>query len=137
MRQPRPATVGTPTAAPGWARAPVVLPVLAATALLAGFLPSFSVGANVLVVLVGGIMCWLGLTGRLGRRAAPKRLGRGAGVWLLPALMLAVVELFAFSHPAGAYPTLSLLADPLLDTYPGRAVCFFGWLAAFWWLVRR
>jgi hypothetical protein len=35
------------------------------------------------------------------------------------------------------YPTLSLLADPFLDHYLARTACYFGWLVAFWGLVRR
>jgi hypothetical protein len=35
------------------------------------------------------------------------------------------------------YPTLSLLADPMLESYPLRSAAYFGWLALFWGMVRR
>jgi len=53
-------------------------------------------------------------------------------------LTLAFVELYAFSrHSIEDYPTLSLLADPVLNHYLPRAACYFGWLTAFWGLIRR
>ncbi|GAA1759451.1 hypothetical protein [Luedemannella helvata] len=137
MEQPRPVTVETGAGAPGWDRAQVMLPVFAVIALLGGLFPSFSLSANLLVVLVGGVMCWLGLAGRLGRRPAPTRLRRGALAWLVPVLTLALVELYTFSRKDPAHPTLSLLADPVLDGYLARAACYFVWLAGFWGLVRR
>jgi hypothetical protein len=95
----------------------------------------------------------------LGRRAAPPRLAlgqgadrprlvsglragrsqrRGVGVgavwWLLPVGLFAVLELTTLARGGR---TLSLLADPLLSGEAGRAVGYFGWLTAFWWLVRR
>jgi len=36
-----------------------------------------------------------------------------------------------------AHPTFSLLVDPILDTYPGRLLGWFGWLATGRWLVTR
>jgi hypothetical protein len=36
-----------------------------------------------------------------------------------------------------AHPTLSLLLDPVLATYPGRVVGWIGWLEVGRWLVRR
>ncbi|GAA1797665.1 hypothetical protein GCM10009682_19150 [Luedemannella flava] len=112
---------------------------LATVAVVAGFLPSFSVGANALVAVVGVVMCWLGPSGRLGRRSVAGRpSGRGALLWLVPLLLVGLVELYAFSRQADvAYPTLSLLADPVLGTYPGRVVGCLGWLVGFWWLARR
>jgi hypothetical protein len=138
MEQPGPATVDTETGAPAWDRAAVMLPAFAVIALLAGLFPSFSLSATLLVALVGGVLFWWGLAGRLGRRPARTRLHRGALVWLIPVLLLALVELFSFTrHSTDAYPTLSLLADPILDRYPARAACYFAWLAGFWGLIRR
>lgn len=121
-----------------WDRPIVMIPVFVLIALVGGLFPSFSLQANLLVLAVGGTMVWIGMTGRAGHRPAPRRLSRSAAWWLVPVLLLALVELFAFTkHSIDAYPTLSLLADPVLDQYVARAACYFGWLAAFWGLVRR
>jgi hypothetical protein len=121
-----------------WDRPSVVFPVFVLVALVGGLFGSFTLSANLLVLAVGGTFSWLGLTGRAGRRLVPARLSRAAAWWLVPILLLAFVELFAFTkHSLAHYPTLSLLADPILDNYAARAACYFGWLAAFWGLIRR
>jgi hypothetical protein len=121
-----------------WDRPLVTVPVFILIALVGGLFGSFTLSANMLVLGVGGTMLWLGMTGRAGRRPAPTALGRGAVWWLVPVLTLALVELFAFlKHSIEDYPTLSLLADPVLDHYLPRAACYFGWLTAFWGLIRR
>jgi hypothetical protein len=116
----------------------VMVPLLALIAAVGGLFGSFTVGANLLVHAVGGTMLWLGLSGRAGRRPAVRRLDRTAIFWLVPILALALTELFAFLHTSRqAYPTLSLIFDPILAHYLPRAVGYFGWLAGFWTLVRR
>src|SRR5262245_10744577 len=121
-----------------WDRPTVVFPLLIPIALVGGLFGSFTFSANLLVLVIGGTMMWLGITGRAGRRSAPRRLGRSTAWWLVPVLLFASVELFAFSkNSIENYPTLSLLADPILELYPARVACYFGWLAAFWGLVRR
>jgi Na+/H+ antiporter NhaD/arsenite permease-like protein len=115
-----------------------MLPLFALIAAVGGFFGSFTLRANLLVLGVGGALIWLGLTGRAGRRPAPKTLAPGAIWWFAPLLMLALVEVFAFSKKSiEDYPTLSLLADPILDGYLPRVVCYFAWLAGFWGLIRR
>jgi hypothetical protein len=124
----------------------VLVPVFAFISLLGALFPSFSVGANVLVLSAGGALFWLGLSARLPGGVSPRRLpGRGsprqlsahAGWWLLPALVLAGVELVDFALGSTyEHPTLSGLADPLLAGYPARAAAYFGWLTAYWGLVR-
>jgi hypothetical protein len=107
-------------------------------ALLGGVFPSLTLASGLYIFAVGGVLFWLGVSGVAGRRPAPVSLGRGAVWWLAPLLLLALVELFAFGkHSEHAYPTLSLLADPVLERYPARAACYFGWLTAFWGLIRR
>jgi hypothetical protein len=147
-----------------WDRPLVMLPLFTLIAAVGGLFGSFTVSANLLVLGVGGALCWLGLTGltrrsgdarragdagragdgvlvgdaaQVGRRVV-RRLPPGAVWWLVPVSMLALVELFAFTMKSiGDYPTLSLLADPILAGYLPRAVCYFAWLAGFWGLIRR
>jgi hypothetical protein len=72
------------------------------------------------------------------KRAAVRRLGRGAILWALPALVIALNELVNFSFGStSAHPTLSLLMDPVLDHYTARSAAYFAWLMAFWGLIRR
>jgi hypothetical protein len=115
----------------------VLVPVFLLISLVGALFPSFSIGANVLVLAAGGALFWLGLSARLPRRGSPRRLSAYAGWWLLPALILAAVELVDFALGSTYdHPTLSGLTDPLLRGYPGRAAAYFGWLTAYWGLVR-
>jgi hypothetical protein len=115
-----------------------MLPLFVLIAAVGGLFGSFTNGSLLLVLAVGGTMVWLGLSGRVARRPAPRSLPRSTVWWLLPILALALVELFAFTRNSPeAYPTLSLLADPVLEGYLARAGAYFLWLTAFWGLVRR
>jgi hypothetical protein len=128
----------TADAEPLWARPGVLFPTFALVALVGGALPSFSTAANLLVLGVGGVLFWLGMSNTLVRRPAPARLARPAAWWLIPVLLLAVVELYTFSiGQTYGHPTLSKLADPVLERYLARTGLYFGWLVAFWGLVRR
>ncbi len=40
-------------------------------------------------------------------------------------------------HPGEAHPTLSSLANALLDSHPARAAAFVLWIIASLWLSRR
>jgi hypothetical protein len=134
MEQPPP----TAEAVRVWDRPWVVVPVFVLIAAMGGFFDSFTSRANLLVLGVGGVMIWLGLTGRAGRRPSPSALPRSTVWWLVPLLMLALVELFTFAkHSLENYPTLSLLADPFLENYVARSVTYFAWLLGFWGLIRR
>jgi hypothetical protein len=121
------------------AERPIVLvPVFVLIALVGGALPSFSFGANLLVLGVGGTLFWLGLSVRRPRRPALERLPRQTLWWLLPLGLLVGME--ATNYLAGStpsHPTLSRLADPVLEGYPARSALYFGWLTAFWGMVRR
>jgi hypothetical protein len=121
-----------------WDRPVVMLPLFALIGGVGGLFDSFTLSANLLVLAVGGTLIWLSMSGRTARRPVPARLAPGAVWWLAPMLSLALVELYAFSrHSTEDYPTLSLLADPVLANYLPRAACYFGWLAGFWGLTRR
>jgi tellurite resistance protein TehA-like permease len=111
----------------GW----IVLGVLAA---LAGAQPSFSLGASLLVLAVGGALFCAGMTAR---HPAMRRLPRRAGWWAVPFGLLLAVEAATFAGSSDAYPTLSDLADPWLERYPVRAGAFLAWAAVFWALARR
>lgn len=121
-----------------WYQSWVMWPLFALIAAVGGLFGSFTLSANLLVLGVGGALIWLGMSGRLARRPPPARLASGAVWWLVALLGLALVELFAFAKKSIVdYPTLSLLADPILDGYLPRTVCYFVWLAGFWGLIRR
>lgn len=137
MDMEQPSQLAAEVAQP-WTRPVVLVPVFALIAAVGGLFPSFSVRANLLVLGSGGAMMWLGLSNRLRRPRPPHRLGPGAAWWLLPALGLAAVELVNFALGSTyAHPTLSKLADPLLEGYLARSGLYFAWLAAFWGLARR
>ena len=122
----------------GWDRPLILLPLFALIALVGGLFGSFTMSANLLVLAVGGTFVWLGTTGRVARRRAPSRLPHAAAWWLIPLLMLSLLELFTFSkHSLDDYPTLSLITDPILEGYLARSAGYFAWLAGFWGLVRR
>lgn len=117
----------------------VLVPLFVLVSGVGGALPSFSLGANLLVLATGGVLFWLGVTARAAVPAAPPRdLSGAAGWWLLPALGLAAVEAVTYLlGSTAAYPTLSRLVDPVLEGYLARCAAYFGWLSAFWALVRR
>ena len=116
----------------GWRDALIVV-----YAALAALCRPLTVPAAVAVVLAGAVL--LALAAR--RRPLPRRLvgsRRGALPWLVLLLLLASWELTAvFWGNDRAHPTLSLLLDPVLDTYPGRLIGYLAWLSVGRWLVTR
>lgn len=122
---------------PTWAKPAVLIPVFAVVSAVAGALPSFSLSANLLVLGTGGACCWFGV--RSGEtRPSRTVLPAEARVWLVPFGVLVVVEATTFLLGSNDnYPTLSRLADPVLEHYTLRSGAFFCWLTAFWGLTRR
>ena len=121
-----------------WVRPAVLVPTFALIAAVAGALPSFSLSANLLVLGTGGSLFWLGLTDTLPRYPAAVRLPGAARWWAVPIVILVVTEAVTFLLGARSeYPTLSMLADPVLERYLPRSALFLGWMAGFWGLVRR
>jgi len=115
----------------------VTTPLLLFLSAVGGLFPSFSLPANLYVLALGGTFCWLGLSGRVLKRPTQLRPGRGASWWLAPVLLFAVLELITFAGGSTYdYPTLSALADPVLERYPSRSAVFFLWLVGFWRLLR-
>jgi hypothetical protein len=77
-----------------------------------------------------------------GLRRTPRRVvrtdTRTVVTWIGLGLAFCAWEVLAFywgNDPA--HPTLSLLADPVLDTYPGRLAGYLVWFGAGAWLVSR
>lgn len=135
MEQPHDLTVEAPRA---WARPAVAVPVLVCLSLVGGRFPSFSTEANLWTLGTGGVLIWLGLSNRVPRRPAPRRLGAPAAWWALPVVVFGVFEGTTFVLAAGDdFPTFSRLADPLLEDRLVRSAAWLGWLSAFWGLVRR
>jgi hypothetical protein len=92
---------------------------------------------STLTVLVPG----LAVAG-YGVRRTPYRLihttRATTATWVGLALALCAWELVAYYWGNDqAHPTLSLLADPVLDTYPGRVAAYVAWLGTGAWLVTR
>ncbi len=132
-QQTRPA----PAVAPPWWHRPLRVTGSAVAALTVAAFPSFSWRSALAVIGLGTALCWWGLARGSGRCPEPVP-GRAALWWLLPTVLLGGVELASFllgSTPA--HPTLSALADPVLEHYWLRAAACAGWLAGFWALVRR
>ncbi len=135
MEQPHHLTV---EASRAWDRPAVAVPVLVCLSLVGGRFPSFSVEANLWTLGTGGVLIWLGLSNRVPRRPAPHRLDSGAVWWTLPVTVFVVFEGATFMAAAGDdFPTLSRLADPLLEDRLVRSAAWLAWLSAFWGLVRR
>ncbi|HCT81150.1 MAG TPA: hypothetical protein DGG94_07905 [Micromonosporaceae bacterium] len=121
-----------------WPRRFTVLPLFVPLSLLGGLFPSFSLTANLYVLLLGGALMVAGMSSRMPRIAAPDELPPGVVWWLLPIGLLTVFEVATYAlGSTHHFPTLSLLADPLLDGYLLRSLGYFGWLTVFWGMVRR
>jgi hypothetical protein len=129
-----------PTAAvapPRW-HAPARAAGFVGASLVVGSFPSFSVRSTVTMVGLGGIFFWLGLSRRFVRHPVVRQVSRQALWWLVPVLVFAGFELTSFAlGSTPAHPTLSALADPVLEHYWARSAIFLGWITAYWGLVRR
>ncbi len=105
---------------------------------LAALFTPLSAPAAVAVLLPGVLVVVLRAmrpVGDLPRDAQPYR---AAAQWLVLAVVGALWWLVAFlwgNDPE--HPTLSLLLDPVLETYPGRLLGYTIWLGAGRWLVTR
>ena len=91
-------------------------------------LASFTCPATVAVAAAGVAFIIVGI-----RRPRPSGPGvedpRSALVWAVLFALLAGWELAAYlQHPRADHPTLSALADQLLDWRPARALGFLAWM---------
>jgi hypothetical protein len=121
-----------------WTRPYVMGAVFIPLSLLGGLFPSFSLAANLYVLLLGGALLVAGMSSRMPRIATPAELPPGVTWWLVPVGLFVAVEVATYAGGSTHdFPTLSLLLDPLLESYPMRSAAYFGWLIVFWGLVRR
>ncbi len=106
-------------------------------AALAALCRPLTVPAGVAVLLAGAVLVTVAMRPRvLPRRTACPR--RSVLPWVVLALLLVAWELAAVLWGNdSAHPTLSLLLDPVLDTYPGRLVGYLAWLTVGRWLATR
>lgn len=105
-------------------------------ALLAAMCRPLTLPAAVAVLLPG--VALLVLRARRPTRPAAGVPRAAVMPWVALAAAGAAWELVAAAWGNDAdHPTLSLLLDPVLGTYPGRLVAYLGWLAAGRWLVTR
>ncbi len=106
-------------------------------AALAALCRPLTVPAVVAVLLAGAVLVAVAVRPRV-RPRRPTCPRRSVLPWVVLALLLVGWELIAvFWGNDSAHPTLSLLLDPVLDTYPGRLVGYLGWLGVGRWLVTR
>jgi hypothetical protein len=111
---------------------------LAAYAWWAVALAPFSARATAAVVLAGVAAMAVGARAR--RRMPPPTSGDVTGLapWATLAAAAGVWQLAAYlQHPRVDHPTVSSLANELLDSHPARAAAFLAWMAAARWLARR
>ena len=121
-----------------WTRPYVMGAVFIPLSLLGGLFPSFSLAANLYVLVLGGALLVAGMSSRMPKIATPQELPSAVVWWLIPVGLFVVVEVATYAGGSTLdSPTMSLLADPLLESYPMRSAAYFGWLIAFWGMVRR
>jgi hypothetical protein len=107
-------------------------------AALAAFCRPLTMPAAVAVLLAGIGLFVLGARWRPTDRPRVRPPRSAMMQWLAVASLIAAWEVVAFVWGNDAdRPTLSLLLDPVLDTYPGRFLGWVAWLLAGRWLVTR
>lgn len=122
---------------------PAVIAAVAYSAIV-GLFQRYSWPATILIAIpstAGVLLAW---RVSAGSQREPGRLSAvgvaawafvwvGASVWELTALFLQPT----LSTDSYAHPTLSVLANAILGSAPGRSVVLFSWLAFGWYLARR
>ena len=95
-------------------------------------------GPALIAVAVAGIATIV-LGTRRRRPFEPRSLdAKGALIWGIVLALLVSWELAAyFQQPRADHPTLSALADPVIDWRPARALAFLTWVAVGADLARR
>jgi hypothetical protein len=129
--------VGAGARDPGRAVRIVLAVGLATYAWWAVGLAPFSAHATAAVVLAG--VAALAVGARERRRRSPTD-GDVSGIapWAALAAVAGAWQLAAYlQHPRADHPTVSSLANELLDSHPARAAAFLVWIAATRWIARR
>jgi len=99
-------------------------------------LPPFSGRATAAVLLAGGVAMVAGASRP--RRRRPEIAGRRAVPWVVLVTAGGVWQLAAYlQQPREDHPTLSSLANALLDSHAARAAAFVLWVVAAVQLSRR
>ncbi len=120
----------------------LVAAVIGAYCWFATDLRPFTVPIDVAVAvpsLVVAALAW-GPPGSRTSMAADRKAAkwRDAAPWAVLFGLLAAFEVAAyFSSPRRDHPTLSSIADSLMNTHPGRAAAFALWLLLGWALLLR
>jgi hypothetical protein len=126
----------------GRRRQPIRLALVAAIALGYGWwvtgLPAFSTSATIAVVGAGSLVAAVSFA-RSSPSTADEPLDRSSWViWSGLIAALAGWQLAAWAQePRSEHPTLSSMANAMLEPGPIRAVAFVLWLAGAAWLGRR
>jgi hypothetical protein len=108
-------------------RRALVVAALVAYGWWATALPAFSARAALAVVGAGVVAMGLGTMHRRPSCGAIER--RGLAVWLVLAVALAAWQLAAFVQaPRSTHPTVSSIANVVLETQPAQAIACAGWL---------
>ncbi|HEV2760997.1 MAG TPA: hypothetical protein VGV86_15665 [Acidimicrobiales bacterium] len=117
---------------------PVVGAALAAAyAWVAAGLRPFTWPSLVSVAIAGIVAITLGTRNRRPSKSSA-HVRSGALPWGVLCALLAAWELAAYAQsPRADHPTLSVLADQLLDWRPARALAFLAWMALGADLARR
>jgi hypothetical protein len=101
-------------------------------------LPPFSGMATAAVLAAGTAAVVAGAAGRRRRPRQPPARVAGWGLWVVLAAAAALWQAAAYlQQPRHEHPTLSSLANALLDSHPARAAAFVLWLLATIRLARR
>jgi hypothetical protein len=117
-------------------RGRLLWPALVGYVLVAASARPLTGPAAVAVLLPGCALLGVGLRRTPTRQRAVGR--RTAATWLGLGVLFCLWELGAFlAGNDEAHPTFSILADPLLATYPGRVAGYLLWLGTGGWLVTR
>lgn len=102
-------------------------------------LPPFSGVATVAVLAGGGVAMAAGAATRRSPADRPPAVGRrDVAPWAATLAVVALWQLAAYlQEPRHDHPTVSSLANDLLDSTPARAFACALWLLAAWALARR
>jgi hypothetical protein len=110
-------------------RRTVVVAALVAYGWWATSLPAFSASAALAVLGAGVVAMGLGTMHRRPSSGAVHR--RDLAVWLVLAAALAGWQLAAFvQEPRSSHPTISSIANAVLETQLAQAIAFAGWFLA-------